>query len=101
MDTNETLRSVRRFAREKYAWPGGYPMILVMKDGEVMCADCAKQNYRLISRATRDDQRTGWEAAGVDIHWEGPPEHCCNCNNSIASAYGRVGLNEEVPHGRE
>ncbi len=86
----EILRSVRHFAREKYAWPGGYPMILIMSDGEVLCADCARNEYRLISQATRANDRGGWAAAAVDIHWEGPPEYCAHCNVGILSAYGRT-----------
>jgi hypothetical protein len=63
-------------------------MLLIMSDGECLCADCTKVNYRLISKATRDNARDGWQALQVVIHWEGDPEHCANCNAQIDSAYG-------------
>lgn len=85
---SELLMNVRQFAREKYAWPGGYPMMLVMSDGECLCADCTRANYRLISQSTRHNYRDGWQAAQVVIHWEGAPEPCANCNAEIKSAYG-------------
>lgn len=90
MNATAILREVREFARTPYAWPGGYPKILVMSDGECLCASCARKEYRLISLATRDGLRSGWEAEGVDIHWEGEPLTCANCNAEIESAYGPV-----------
>lgn len=88
MKNADIIRAVKQAARDKYAWPGGYPLIVVMSDCEVMCCDCARENFDLIGRATRDNDRSGWAAAGVDIHWEGPPELCCHCGGEIPSAYG-------------
>jgi hypothetical protein len=86
--STNTLQSVRAFARQPYAFPGGYPIILIMVDGETICAKCARDNYRLISDATRNNSRDGWQAAGTDIHWEGEPLNCANCNATTESAYG-------------
>lgn len=86
----EILSAVRNFAREPYAWPGGYPKILFMADGEILCANCAKYKYRLISAAVRTDDRCSeWMPAGVEIHWEGAPHICAHCGGEIESAYGR------------
>ena len=85
---NETMQAVRAFIRQPYAWPGGYPLVLVMHDGETVCAKCARDNYRLISAATRHHARDGWEAAGVQPHYEGAPEYCANCNEATEAAYG-------------
>lgn len=91
--TAELLRQVRDYIRAPYAFPGGYPKILVMKDGDVVCAKCAGIEYRQISEATRDSIRDpgfndGWAAAGVDLHLEGPELYCCHCSAAIESAYG-------------
>lgn len=67
-----------------YAWPGGYPMALMMLDGEVIDAKAARENYRLIRRATGPD----WTAVAVFIHWEGSPLMCAHSGRSIESAYG-------------
>ena len=88
---NLTMADVRDYIREPYAWPGGYPKVLYMADGEAMCAECARKNYRQISSVTRSGAwRDDWFASGVTIHWEGAPLHCSNCNCSIESAYGEV-----------
>jgi hypothetical protein len=89
MARNETMLKVRQFIRQPVAWPGGYPVILLMGDGECLCADCAKENYRLISQATRaGDRQSGWNAADTDIYWEGAPLYCAHCNKQTESAYG-------------
>lgn len=88
MPRNQITQAVREFIREPYAFPGGYPKVLIMLDGECICAKCAKENYRLISLETRKRYRGGWQAVGVDIHWEGAPMVCSHCNAEIESAYG-------------
>ena len=70
----------RRSNKPAYAWPGGYPIVYYTSSGDVLCPTCA---------ATDDEQTTG------DIFYEGPPEHCCNCNSEIASAYGDPAAEEE------
>lgn len=69
-----------------FAWPGGYPILYVTADGEVLCPDCA--NGANGSEASEDAVEAGWRLAGADIHYEGPPERCCHCNAEIPSAYG-------------
>lgn len=88
MARNEVMHSVRAFIRAPFAFPGGYPKVLIMADGECLCAKCAKEEYVQISNETRHKLRGGWQAAGVDIHWEGEPLICAHCNEAIESAYG-------------
>lgn len=88
MARNEVVQAVKEFIRHPVAWPGGYPKVLFMADGEYLCSKCAKENYRLISAATRAGLRDGWKAAGCDIHWEGEPLQCAHCSTLIESAYG-------------
>ncbi len=82
------LRAVRHAIRHKYAWPGGYPIYTIMSDGELMCAECARANYRQISNATRHGDRDGWAAIGAEVYWEGPDELCAQCGAMLPSAYG-------------
>jgi len=67
-----------------FAWPGGYPLALLMADGEVIDARAARANYRLIRRATGRD----WTPVEVFIHWEGEPLICAESGRAIDSAYG-------------
>lgn len=82
------LTQVKQAIREPYAWPGGYPVYTVMADGELLCADCARQNYRQIVGDTLARFGGSWRAAGAGVKWEGPVEHCCNCGKDLDSAYG-------------
>lgn len=85
---SELMTSIRKFIREPYAWPGGYPLALLMSDGETLCTKCARSNYLQISNATRHALRGDWQAAGVFVHWEGEPLVCAHCNTETESAYG-------------
>lgn len=67
-----------------FAFPGGYPLALLMLDGEVIDAKSARENYRLIRRETGRD----WIATAVFIHWEGAPLICAHSGRAIESAYG-------------
>ena len=78
---------LRNAVRTKYAWPGGYPMYIVMADGAALCIDCAKDNYRLIARSNRDNFTDGWKPAGVDVNYEDPELYCDHCGDRIESAY--------------
>ena len=78
----ETLRA------GPYAWPGGYPLLLVTDDGAALCFDCGRTEGPQILRSIRSRSRDGWRVVGCDVHWEGPPEHCEHCGREIPSAYG-------------
>ena len=70
-----------------YAWPGGYPMIYLVDDGETLCPACA--NGENGSEASEDAlPRSGWRLVAADVHWEGAPVVCAHCGAAIESAYG-------------
>lgn len=60
-----------------WAWPGGYPVVFVTSDGDILCAACAK-----------DAVLNNRESVYTDIYYEGPAECCAGCNREIESAYG-------------
>jgi hypothetical protein len=59
-----------------YTSLGGYPLIYVTRDGEIVCAEHAE---------TTDDSDP---VVAVDVHWEGEPYACVDCGKQIESAYG-------------
>ncbi len=84
MEWTQEQETVRTVARNPYAFPGGYPIGLVMYDGCVLCSACVKAHYRMILQRTRDDDRDDWSAAG-SLVFEGTEEDhglvaCVNCN---------------------
>lgn len=82
------LASVKRAIREPYAWPGGYPLFIVMADGEALSIDSAKANFCAIARSTLQRARDGWAAAGVEVNWEDTDLTCAHSGERIPSAYG-------------
>jgi hypothetical protein len=83
----EIIVSVKRAAKEKYAWPGGYPLFVVMHDCEALCCACAKRNLGQIAWATRSQLGDSWQAEGVEVNWEDGALYCAHCSQLIESAY--------------
>ena len=83
MVTNDLKQFIRSGG---FACPGGYQMALLMADGEVIDAQAARENYRLIRRETGKD----WTPIEVFIHWEGDSLYCAHSGREIPSSYGEV-----------
>jgi hypothetical protein len=84
------LEKLREFVRGPEYHYGGYRAIGIMSDGELICRDCVREEYRLIYRSTRDNERDGWAFMGYDAYWEGCPDLCCHCGKEIPSEYGCI-----------
>lgn len=79
---------LKNAVRDKYAWPGGYEMALIMDDSATLCMDCAKAEFKEIVRATKHGDNTGWRAEGVFINYEDQSCYCAHCGRRIDPAYG-------------
>ena len=72
-----------------WAWPGGYPIVYLVSDGEFLCPNCANgKNGSAASEAK--DAPHDWRIIAAHIHYEGEPEYCAHCNAEIPSAYGAI-----------
>ena len=71
-----------------YAWPGGYPMVLVCADGEFISFDAAKREYKMLSNDFHHFPRQ--RIVGCFIHYEGSPIECALSGEQIESAYGET-----------
>jgi len=91
MKTRDSINAVKDMIRAPYAWDG-YTKVMVMADGDSMCAACVKENYRNILRATRDNDRSGWQAYAAEIPWEGAPLQCCACAVDMRGMYAVRGF---------
>jgi len=93
----ELLQRVKRSTwKEPYAWPGGYELRVVMSDGGVLCRQCVKDNWREIVQATLHGLRDGWEAAAVDVLWEGPAVCCAQCGCELPTEYGDPAVSDSL-----
>ena len=84
--TTQQLRATLRAG--KYTSLGSYPVYLYTSDGAALCFDCAREEYRQVSRAIREKASDGWRVVGCDVNYESTDLYCDQCNKSIESAYG-------------
>jgi len=79
---------IKNAIRSRYAWPGGYPLYIVMSDGEALSIDAARENYKLLCAAyIRGDKLDSWLAEGADINHEDENLFCVHTGEKIESAY--------------
>ena len=79
---------IKNAIRSGYAWPGGYPLYIVMSDGEALSIDAARENYKLLCAAyIRGDKRDSWFPVGADINYENEYLYCAHTGEKIESAY--------------
>lgn len=76
------MGAARIVRREKYVWPGGYPLALLMDDGEYLCPACVQAEFHNISKSHRWGVRDGWKPVAYAIIEEGDVR-CAHCNAVI------------------
>lgn len=80
----DSTTELRTAIRHPYAWPGGYQTVIVMSDGEIICHECARENYRLLSKSLKERSNDGWRPCAWELFLEGEDETCCNCGKQIS-----------------
>lgn len=89
INTKTPMGAARYVRRERYAWPGGYALALVMTDGALLCPDCVAAEYRQISYSARHKLPDGWAPAGVACENAAETEEtCAHCGKIIFSCEG-------------
>lgn len=87
--TRNKWQTIKSAIRNGYAWPGGYPLFLIMSDGEALSIDAARDNFKQICAAyLSDNRRSPWYAIAAEINWEDEQLYCAHTNAKIQSAYG-------------
>lgn len=65
-------------------WPGLYPLLYLMEDGGIICADCANQKNGSLAEEGADDPQ--WNIVDQFIFHDGEPIECAHCNEEITPA---------------
>lgn len=91
----ERIYCIEGMEWEKYAWPGGYPLYYLTKDGGCLCSKCANEN---LEQTLGDDP--AWKIEQVDINYEDTTLYCDNCQEMVESAYeeSEDGTSDDGPH---
>jgi hypothetical protein len=84
----QALRQIKSAIRHRYAWPGGYPLFVVMADGEALSCEAARTQWRQIVYSTMNGLRDGWRALGASVNYEETALFCAHTGKRIESAYG-------------
>lgn len=58
------IKTLKNNVRHPYAWPGGYEIVFVTNDGEILCHDCVKSNWREVLTSTKQEINDGWRIVG-------------------------------------
>lgn len=75
-----------------WVWPGGYPMFLVMADGEALSFQAAhEQLAELLAAFKSPDRFDGWRVVGTEINWEDDGLTCAHTGKQIQTAYSETG----------
>lgn len=72
---------------QAYAWPGGYPIFYVAKDGLPLCPRCVQDHLDMCIGDPGDVFNDQWKIVGHDANWEDPDLFCEHCGGRIESAY--------------
>lgn len=81
------VQHLKAFIRSPHAFPGGYTLIAVMDDGEIVCHECTRDNFREIVECTKNQERIGWNFIDVTINWEDPSMYCAHCDEPLTPEY--------------
>jgi hypothetical protein len=84
---NPSLLQIKDAIRNKYTWPGGYPMFFIMIDGEALSIDSARECWYQICSAMIHNNDKQWQIGAIDINYEDPSLYCIHSNKRIESAY--------------
>ncbi len=72
-----------------YAWPGGYQIVLITNDGDMVKPQALAKDKRAFLSAVRDIKgKCRSRIIGSEIYYEGPPAECAYTGERIESAYG-------------
>jgi len=85
----ETLAQVKAALRSGgFAWPGGYPLYFVTRDGAALSFEAVRSMFRQVASDFVDDTSTGWRVEAVDANYEDSELRCDHTGELIPSAYG-------------
>lgn len=65
IDNTAPMGAARYVRRERYAFPGGYPLALMTTDGGLLCPDCVASEFAQVSWEHRNKCDGGFRPAAV------------------------------------
>ncbi len=69
---------VKNLIREPFAWPGGYEKFAITSDGEYLCHQCVKKEFKTILHSTLFSYSDGWQVAALEAECNTDSETICS-----------------------
>lgn len=69
-----------------YAWPGGYPLFFIARDGDELAFRTVIAEFKTIARAMFFNSADDWKIIACDINYESEI-YCAHTGEQIESAY--------------
>lgn len=86
-------KELKELVRHPYAWPGGYEIVFITNDGEILCHDCVRINWREVCDSTMHRIDDGWRIVGTMMEAvsadcarevdESLVSYCAQCNKEF------------------
>lgn len=73
----------------EFAWPGGYPLFLLLSDGEALSYEGARKNLQCLYDALKTNSGNGWRVVGTGTNYEDTNLFCVQTGEPIQSAHGK------------
>lgn len=84
-----TLSDVKAALRAgPYAWPGGYPLYFVTRDGAALSFEAVTEQFLNVAWDFLKDASTGWRIDGLATNEENGDLYCDHSGKKIPAAYG-------------
>lgn len=80
--TTKTLNRDSAGKYQRYAFPGGYPIVYLDSENCTICPDCADDS---------DEDIFPIVASTINWEYEGEPATCDDCGKELEYAYGKTG----------
>lgn len=90
----QAVKALLRFG--PYAWPGGYPVYFVTRDGAALSAEAVREQFAQVCYDHLNDCSTGWRIDGGAVNYEDADLFCAHTNKRIPSAYAETEEEDEA-----
>lgn len=78
---------------------GGYPVYFLLSDGETLSFQAARECFREVTHALRNETRDGWRITALCVNYEETGLRCAHTGEAIECAYAPLRrVQYVVPH---
>jgi hypothetical protein len=85
MESRQKIDQIKSAIRNKFAWPGGYALFGICSDGEMLCSNCMRENFRQILWSVKNNSRDGWRVDCItssgEVELDG--DRCAHCGREL------------------